>query len=1368
MHMPGQPADVPLPHAGGPGLRTRRRALAQIVLCQGCCCGRSDRGMPVVPLDWLKPLWKSERLNATVQLTVSGCLGPCDLPNVTCVVTPTEQTWFGRLSTREDYAVLVDWARRCKAAATLLPLPADLDHLRFDRWAVGEPPARRIAQDPADLLLLTAVDTDLAAWSAALGRLPDGFPTVRALNLDRLRDRAVRDAYLDEVVQDARAVLVRPLGGLGYWREPLDELLVLARTHAIALAVVPGDDRPDAALLPYNTVPPAVADAAWRYCAAGGVANAASLLCSLADAMLGTAFRAEPPRPLPVTGLYHPDAGPDGLLDAACWDARFGGSSRPVAGVAFYRAHWAAGNLAAVDALVRALELHGFAVRAAFGPDLGTLADTGLLPPAGLDVLITTTNFRTAAGPNASTFDCPVLQAVLASSGENAWAANPAGLPPRDLAMSVALPELDGRLITTAVAFKSSAEHDSQLQSPVPRHRARPDRVEFVAELARRHARLRHTPNEAKCIAVIVGNYPSKNARLGNAVGLDTPASLHALLTAMRDAGYDLGPDPLPPDGQTLFEQLVAASVQDAEFATAEAFLHAPGWADGADVRRWLDALPEATRLAVERQWGGPEASPLWVPERGGFPVPGLRFGNVFVGVQPSRGYDQDPSAVYHSPDLPPPPFYVAFYAWLRERFAADAVVHLGKHGNLEWLPGKGCALSDACFPEAVLGPLPVVYPFIVNDPGEGTQAKRRSAAVVVDHLVPPMTDAGVYADLRELEGLMDEYARAADLDPAKRPRLLVRIAEVVANAELHRDLDRDTPPTPDEMPALLPRLDGYLCDIKAAQIRDGLHILGRTPDGEQLVGLALALVRQRQGGVLGLAEAVAADGGLPVFPPPPQGGREQDKEAGYLRHLVEEALANRAPADAGPATRRTLAFLADTVLQRLRRTPDEIAHVIRALDGRFVPPGPSGAPTRGRCDVLPTGRNFFSLDVRGVPTPTAWEVGRAAAAALLERHRERTGGYPESVAMVAWGTSNMRTGGDDIAEVLALLGVRPRWDGPGGRVVGLDAVPLAELGRPRIDVTLRISGLFRDAFPHLVRLVNDAVALVCGLDEPLDRNFVKANAVRDAARLTHATGGEMPEAEAERLARLRVFGSKPGAYGAGLLPLIDGRNWQTTDDITEVYLTWGSYAYTGTDAADAHGEPAIDGREERTAFRLRLASTDVVLQNQDNREHDIFDSDDYFQFHGGLVTAVTKLSGKPPEAYLGDTSRPESPAARTLREEALRVFRSRVVNPRWLAGVMRHGYKGAGEMAATVDYLFGYDATTNVVEDWMYERLAAAYLFDAAVSDWLRRVNPWAERAMTERLLEAADRGLWGAAPETLDRLRGLYEANEAGLESR
>jgi cobaltochelatase CobN len=1378
MHYLGQLPDLPLPHTGQ-RLRTRRKPLAQIVLCQGCCCGQTERGLPAVPLDWLKPLWKSEKLNKIVQLTVSGCLGPCDLPNVCCIVTPEGLTWYGRLTTREDYAVLVSWARRCREQAALQPLPAELEHLRFERWPGDNDsaPLQAIVQDPADIVLLTAADTEILTWSAAAQRLPPGFPTVRALNLDRLRDRRAFDAYLDDVLQDSRVLVVRVLGGLGYWREQLEQIHLLCRAHPIALVCLPGDAHPDPDLAALCTVPFTMAERAWSYCVQGGIDNGVSLLKYLSDTLLGTSFGHDLPQALLDVGIYHPDE--PGVMDLETWRSRCARPDRTTAGIAFYRAHWVTGNLAPVDAVVRALEKRGLNCRAVFGPNLAMIEAQGLLAEP-LDVLVVTMSFSTRGTrcSTASSLDVPVLQAILCASSENVWAANVAGLSPRDIAMNVALPEFDGRIITTAISFKNTLAHDPVLQTEVVRYAPRPDRIDHVADLAANWARLRHTPNDEKRVAILLANYPSKNARVGNAVGLDTPASLYALLVALHSAGYDTGPA-LPPDGKALIEQVIAASVQDAEFSTVAAHTESPGWVEATEYTGWLTGLQLAARTGIQERWGGPETSPQF--HDGGFPIAGVLFGKIFVGIQPARGYDQDPSAVYHSPDLPPPPYYVAFYRWIRDTFGAHAVIHLGKHGNLEWLPGKSLALSATCYPEAVLRDLPNIYPYIINNPGEGTQAKRRGAAVIVDHLIPPMTQAGTYGELRQLEHLLDEYYTVQSLDPGKAPLLLEQIGTLIEQAELYHDLDRAEAPTPDQLPALLQRVDGYLCEIKEAQIRDGLHVLGQLPTGDQWIELLLALVRLDNGAIPGVVKALAADLGLnhgaltadlgaPALDDAAVHGRTCGDVIEMLNTMAErlvkaccrtgspEAALAEVVKEPAVESLKTLSFLWHEIRPRLEKCPQEIEHVLDALAGRHVPPGPSGAPTRGTADVLPTGRNFYSVDVRAIPTPTAWRVGCAAADALLRRHVERTGGYPEGVALVVWGTSNMRTHGDDIAEILYLLGVRPRWDDASRRVVGIEPISLIELDRPRIDVTVRISGLFRDAFSNLVRLLNEAVALVARLEEPLDRNYVRAHIARDTALLLHREASGQNEAEVTRRASLRIFGSKPGAYGAGLLPLIDGRNWQTTEDLADVYLTWGSYAYTGEET---------DGRLEREAFQLRLSQTEVVAQNQDNREHDIFDSDDYFQFHGGLIAAVRAITGRAPEAYLGDTSQPGQVRARTLREEACRVFRSRVVNPRWLQGVMRHGYKGASEMAATVDYLFGYDATAEVVDDWMYEQLAAAYLFDEKVRDFVRRSNPWAERAMIERLLEAAQRGMWANPdPATLAKLQGLHGANDAWLE--
>ena len=789
-----------------------------------------------------------------------------------------------------------------------------------------------------------------------------------------------------------------------------------------------------------------------------------------------------------------------------------------------------------------------------------------------------------------------------------------------------------------------------------------------------------------------------------------------------------------------------------------------------------------------------------------------LRFGHVVLMIQPPRGFGENPVAIYHDPDLPPSHHYLAAYRWLAEEFRADAVVHLGKHGTLEWLPGKGLGLSAECAPDAVLGDLPLVYPFIVNDPGEGTQAKRRGHAVIVDHLVPPMARADTYGEMAKLEQLLDEYATVAALDPDKLPTLRAQIWSLIEAAHLHQDLGVDAQPGSAEFDDFVLHIDGYLCEVKDAAIRDGLHILGAAPAGEALVNLVLVILRAPQlwsarwgalpglRAALGLPEGAPAPSAPPVSPtsyappasptssaspipstlprlsasstpsalPTPFASSarvETDHYERVARELIEAMAAagwdaTRAPEIASRilatspdqsrvrAVQQVLEFACTEVVPRLNATSGEIDAVLHALDGGYVPAGPSGSPTRGLVNVLPTGRNFYSVDPKAIPSRTSFQTGLALADSLIARHLADEGEYPRCVGLTVWGTSAMRTQGDDIAEVLALIGCRPRWDEASRRVTGFEVLPLAELGRPRIDVTLRISGFFRDAFPHVIALLDDAIAVVATLDEPLESNYLRAHALADQAR-----HGDW------RRATTRIFGSKPGAYGAGLLPLIDARNWRDDADLAEVYAVWGGYAYgRGLDGVDAR--PDMEG-----AFR-RIA---VAAKNIDTREHDIADSDDYFQYHGGMVAMVRSLTGRNPAAYIGDSAVPDAPKTRTLAEETRRVFRSRVVNPRWIAAMRRHGYKGAFELAATVDYLFGYDATAGVVPDWMYEQLAASYVFDEETRSFMRQSNPWALRGITERLLEAASRGLWEAPDaKTLDQLRQVYLDMEGDLESR
>ncbi|WP_019363732.1 cobaltochelatase subunit CobN [Pseudomonas asplenii] len=756
--------------------------------------------------------------------------------------------------------------------------------------------------------------------------------------------------------------------------------------------------------------------------------------------------------------------------------------------------------------------------------------------------------------------------------------------------------------------------------------------------------------------------------------------------------------------------------------------------------------------------------------------VAGLRLGLTFVGIQPARGYQVDPNAVYHDPDLVPPHGYLAFYFWLRQQYGAHGVIHVGKHGNLEWLPGKGVGLSENCWPDALLGPLPNIYPFIVNDPGEGAQAKRRTQAVIIDHLMPPLTRAETYGPLRDLELLADEYYEAQLLDPRRARELQRDILKLVRDTQIDRELQLDVGLDSDADAAIwLPRLDTYLCDLKESQIRDGLHVFGESPQGRLRIDTLLALLRIPRGDGRGaqssLLRALAKAFELGFDPldcalaepwagPRPEAlgsiseaswrtaGDSRERLELYAATLIEQALAGLAELpqnEAWAEVRSIIAGLLEQVAPRLDACgPAEMHGLLAALDGRFVPAGPSGAPSRGRLDVLPTGRNFFSVDVRNLPTTTAWRIGFQSANLILERHLQDHGDHLRQLGLSVWGTATMRTGGDDIAQAMALMGVRPVWATGSQRVDDFEILPLSLLDRPRVDVTLRVSGFFRDAFANLIRLFDAAVQAVAALDEPEDMNPLAARVRQEREQLQ--TDGLDAE-QAARQAGWRIFGAKPGAYGAGVQNAIDGRLWQSREDLAEVYLNWGGYAYGGSD----------EGTAARELFARRLSQVQAVLQNQDNREHDLLDSNDYYQFQGGMLAAVESLSGETAASYHGDHSQPDLPKIRTLKEELNRVIRSRAANPKWIDGVKRHGYKGAFELAATVDNLFAFDATSHLIDDHQYALLADAYLLDAQTREFVREHNPHALRDMTERLLEAQQRGLWSEPGEYREALENL-----------
>ncbi|ASJ71829.1 cobaltochelatase subunit CobN [Granulosicoccus antarcticus] len=1241
-------------------------------------------------------------------------------------------------------------------------------------WVEDASIITRIDQEPGELIILSAADTTLALLSAAhpLACHEHGaadYPVVRLTNQMYLRQPASVDLYIDQILQFAKVIVIDLLGGEGYWPYAVDRIVELCESRSIALIMFSGDNTEDGNLLMKSTVDMPLCRQLWRYLREGGVENARNFYRLLGNQFFSQTAPIQPPRVLPALSILPP---PQTEASVQHWEDVWIPGAACVA-ILFYRAHLQSGNVSVFLELCKSLQSQGL------NPlplALASLKDAecmegmaSLCEQHEVALILNTTAFSQSSmddpGDHALLGDVPVLQVILSGGNQEGWEADTQGLSPRDIAMHVALPEVDGRIITRAVSFKGLERRCEYTQCDIVGYQAHGERLDFVARLAQRWCRLRVLPTADKRLALILANYPTREGRLGNGVGLDTPASVVNILRRLQQDGY--GVDELPQTGQALMEQLKEGITNDpAQWALRPARQSLAL----ADYLAFFDTLPEVNRTALIDRWGLPEQDPML--RQGRFMIAGLRCGKVFVGIQPARGYELDHMASYHDPDLIPPHHYLAFYAWIREHWQSDAIVHVGKHGSLEWLPGKSIALSEQCWPDLILGPMPHLYPFIVNDPGEGSQAKRRAQAVIIDHLMPPLTRAENYGPLRDLERLIDEYYEALQLDYRRAELLRTQVLAHIVEHDLHQDVNLCVPDDAQQEQALLTSIDAYLCELKESQIRDGLHIFGESPTGrlrrDTLLALARYPVANGEGGDESLIRALVFDLQLGASFDPLVADDWGLVWQGARPAVLEECTSD--PWRTRGDTRERLEMLAtqlieadcqepgesehgktDSLLQadwvrtsavmsrlRLRLKPSldacgeqELLQLGRGLNGRFVPAGPSGAPSRGRPDVLPTGRNFYSVDTRAIPTMTSFGLGERSAAQLLVRYLQDHGDYPRAIGLSVWGTATMRTGGDDISQAFALIGVRPKWADGSHRVCGFEVLPMSVVDRPRIDVTLRVSGFFRDAFASVMRLFDAAVQAVAELDEPASVNPIRERVMRETAELV-AQG--LTQDEARTQAGHRVFGAQPGSYGAGLQGLIDQKNWTDDADLAKAYLNWGGYAYGQND----------HGTDVRDTFARRLSSLELVMHNQDNREHDILDSDDYYQFHGGMTAAVRHLSGQQPSVMFGDHSNPMSPAIRTLDEEISRVVRSRVTNPKWIDGVKRHGYKGAFEMAATVDYLFAYDATARVVRDDQYARVTDAYVEDDDTRQFLQQYNPDALYEICERLLEAMERGLW------------------------
>ncbi len=1119
-----------------------------------------------------------------------------------------------------------------------------------------------------------------------------------------------------------------------------------------------------------------------RYFLLGGESNFKNLwLCCAAFSGAKTSY--EPPEPLPWCGIYHPKASKV-YTDLAEYEAAFCRPGLPALGIIFYRDEWVWNDLAYQKALAEEAERQGLNAVCVFTngmpvPELGmpSLKEVfdRFFSKGGvsfIDCLLNTTKFSlTAGGALPLTYlekrAVPILAAYTLMQEYKEWADNYEGLSPMEAAISVSLPEFDGVLHGVPVACKKVLPNGDVCYLPIA------ERAAQMVKKAKKWALLRRKQNSEKKIAVIFHNYPPRNSNIGSALGLDSIESVRRLLALLKERGYKV--DSVPADTKDFIAQLTASATNDKNMLDSRRIEEAMKLSAAA-YKKFYECLPVKTQKELARDWG--EAPGEVMNIDGSLLVPGTVNGNIFITVQPPRGFGEDPAKLYHDPDCAPTHHYLAVYRWLKEVWQADAVLHIGTHGSLEWLPGKNAALSAACYPAIAIAELPNIYPYNMTIVGEGLQAKRRGGACLIDHLPAPQSRADVYDELEEIEKLLDEYAYFAPNSPeeaAQAEKLLLAKAEV---AHLTDDVPYD-PAKPFKEYAS--SLHNYLSELKSMEVHVGLHILGRPPQKELLLDQLWLLTRRDNGKVMGLEKIVASLYGVTCEeltarsaelyrPLQLTYGRLADKiyeegrevlrllqEGGFTSAAVEKVLNLPQLAGAEEALREKMRelclYINETVYPALKATEQEMKNLLRALEGQYVEPGPGGSPASAGCELLPSGRNFYGVDPRSLPTPAAWEAGKILGDQVIERFIAEEGRYPESVGIVLWAGSNMRSRGQCAAEFLYLLGLRPRYQKGSLRVTGLEIIPLDELRRPRIDVVGRISGLLRDSMPSVTELLDQGAQLAASLDEPPEQNYVRAHALADAAELR---AGGMKKEEAWRQACYRIFGDPPGTYGAGVPELLEAKNWQTVDDIASVYVRWGGHAYGGS----ARGVYLPE------LFRKRLSSVDIAVKNDDNHDTNMLASDDYNAYHGGLIAAVRSVRGKAPKGYSGDSSDRSRIALHSVEEQAKRIFRSEAINPKFIKGMMEHGYKGAADMANMVAHSYQWDATSGVLEDWMYEGYAEKYAFDPKVQAWLREVNPWALQRMTEVLLEAEQRGLWNARPETAAKLRELYLSMEGDLE--
>ncbi|MFA5294811.1 MAG: cobaltochelatase subunit CobN [Methanoregulaceae archaeon] len=1198
-----------------------------------------------------------------------------------------------------------------------------------------------------------------------------------------------RFAGVLEDVKSSDLLLVSNHGSATYFKK-FDRLVAAATEYAVATFIgssVPEEMKDFRGLFPY---PDTEYDFVHACTELGGRENTKTLVLWACRTIGGVQVEVPSIQYPPTEGFYHPSL--PGTHDFSAHMNRID-PEKPTVGILVHQFFYVRKNLLAVDALISAIEAKGMNALPFFlvtSPNDVTGA-IGIrrfidryLKKDGvpvIDVLIVNMSFSqiSLSDPNDGTktapvynffddLDVPLLQTISMYRSYEAWQADESGLSVMEISSGVIWPEFDGQIIAVPLATTGVHQGRTNMLLPIP---GRPERI---ADMTLRWAEIRRTPVRDRKVAVLLYQYTGETEALGDAGGLDTPQSVVGILRRLRDEGYTI--DHIPEDGNALIEEMIAGLTNDTRWITEEQMEErSAGSIPGTLYKEWFSRIPSKNRDRMCADWGEPPGGLF--EKDGALCIPGLVNGNVFIGIQPPRGFFEQVESLIHSNELVIPHHYLAYYRWMKNVFGAHVIVHMGTHGTLEWLPGKGNAMSEECYPDLVLEDMPDIYPYIINDPGEGVQAKRRGWGVVIDHMVPAMMRAEGYGDLAELDGILQEFLRAKrGGEEQKADDLIGEVHRIVIDRDLTNDLGLPAGAGREQVAQNAEHLYDYLCEVRDVIIKDGLHIFGLPPAGERFQETVYALTRLGNGDIPSLRESVAEALSLSLrqLLDNPSGFDERSgqtngalvdmvdaRSKGLIERMAacgyegEKALAIvREEFGPGfPGLESCAAFICDDLVFRLDRTTDEIDNMVRSLGGGYVPPGPSGDPTRGNAHLLPTGRNCYSIDPATVPTPAAWRTGKAMADQMVERYVGERGGYPERVGIVVWATDTMRTGGDDIAYLFWLMGLRPVWSDRGGAVTGLEVIPAKELGRPRIDVTLRISGLFRDTFPNLVHMIDEGVETIASLDETEDINFLAAHLKQD---MLEKLREGLPAQEAREMALVRIFGDPPGNHGCAVGEVVHASAWKDRKDLADVYTTWGAHAY----GRKFRGETVTE------LFKQQFARLDATVKNRVSREFDILDVDDDYIFLGGMNACVKAYGAKDPLSVIGEASDPKNVRTRLLDEEVRFVFRSRVLNPRWIEGLKPHGFRGVQEVMNTIEYTFGWDVTSDAVDDWEYQAAAEHFLFDEANRKWIEENNPYALHNMAGRLLEAHERGFWDTDEETIQKLQEIYLESEDYLE--